>query len=327
MSNFGLFCSYAHGDNDDGWVDTFVDNLSRICRKLTGVSPAIFMDRESLVTSDVWERKIRKALDSSRLLIAILSPSYVRSEWCRKEWEAFAVRESQMRESELISDEQGLIFPVLLFPLDRGRFGATEESFAAQFKQRQWMDVSSQVPGTPIRPEQIRALGEQVIDAIAGLERAHRLAVATHSKSAATIVDPVSGLEWSVELSPKEMTYEDAVAYVAEMASEGWRLPSKSELESIVDYDAVVNDSDASPYPLRQPFNAQRFGYLQSGTEVGGGHEGHWVMNVRNGHIFNGFGRKCYVRLVRSLPNKALQPTSRVAQMSKSVRGPSAARG
>lgn len=314
MNDFDLFCSYAHGDNDEGWVNSFVDSLTKVCRKLTGVAPQVFVDRESLLTSDVWETKIRGALDSSRLLVAIVSPSYVRSEWCKKEWEAFVLRELEMRKNGQLSDGQGLIFPILLFPLDRGRFDVHQESFAAAIRQRQWMDVSSQISGNPIRPEQILTLAEQIVDGVSGLARSSRLAnEPKQSPPSATIIDPVSDLEWSAELSPTEMTYEECLAYAARSGAQGWRLPTESELKSIVDDDAVVSDPEASPYPLREPFNSQRFGYLQSGTEVGKGQEGHYVMNVRNGHIFNGLGYKCYVRLVRGLSNKALQPTSRVA--------------
>lgn len=309
MDEFSLFCSYAHSDNDDGWVDNFTTSLIAALRKLTGVQPKVFLDHESLITAEIWEKRISTVLSSSQLLIAIISPSYVKSTWCRREWTAIASREVQMRKQGLLGREQGLIFPILLFPLKRGSFSTPEEEFAAEIKERQWFDVSSQLDGTPLRPHQVRSIAEQIIDTTADLARRRRnldqTVVATAPQQ--TIVDPTTGLEWSATLSSKELLFDEAIAYATSFKSEGWRLPSKKELESIIDQSALVDDPKASPFPLREPFNSQRSGYLHSGTKISP--EGHYIMNVRNGHIFNGFGYRGYVRLVRKRPNKAPEPT------------------
>lgn len=313
-SDFEIFCSYAHDDNDDGWVESFIATLTKTYRKLTGQAPKVFMDRESILTADVWEMKIRSALEGCRVLIAVVSPSYIRSEWCLREWTMFSHRETELREQKLLADEQGLIFPVLLFPLDRGRFSEQQEEFSAVLKRRQWLDVSSQLEGTPIRPDQVRHLAERIIDTVAELEQRRRRPASAISSAAlgATIHDPTSGLEWSGALSPTEMSFEAALEYVSKLEigeSRGWRLPSKAELESIIDTAALVDDPHASPFPLREPFNAQRFGYLHSGTLVDRPDGDNFIMNVRNGHIFNGKGYDCYVRAVRELSNYGLQPT------------------
>lgn len=52
--------------------------------------------------------------------------------------------------------------------------------------------------------------------------------------------------------------------------------------------------------PLYGPFLAED-GYLFSGTLVDGYDDAPWIMNLRNGHIFNGKGRAAYVRAVRDL--------------------------
>jgi TIR domain/Protein of unknown function (DUF1566) len=304
--SFEIFCSYAHGDNDQGWVDAFSAALSNAYRKLTGERPRVFMDRESLMTADVWERKIAGALSRSQVLVAVISPSYVRSEWCRREWGAFAAREAALRQEQVLSDEQGLIFPILLYPLGRGRFGDVEQGFARSIAKRQWLDVSSQLEGTPIRPDQVRRLAEQIIDAISDLTHRRRAVVGPSSAATGniTIRDLRARIEWSAELSPVELSIDEAHDYLRSLnaqGSGGWRLPSREELESILDPGAIVDDPDASPYPLREPFNAQRAGYLHSGTPVEDAPAGHYVMNVRNGHIFNGHGYDGFVRAVRDL--------------------------
>ena len=307
MSNdFEIFCSYANGDNDDGWVENFNSALTATYRKLTGQAPRVFMDQDSLLTADIWDTKIRSALEVSQVLIALVSPSYIRSEWCQREWMIFSEREIELRKKKLLADEQGLIFPLLLFPLDRGRFSDQQQDFSALVKQRQWLDVSSQVEGNPIRPDQVRLLAERLIDTISELEQHRRRSVSAVSNTASgtTIHDLISGLEWSASLSPTEMNYEAALRYVDELrigGLHGWRLPTKEELKSIIDQKALVNDPEASPFPLREPFNAQRFGFLHSGTLVDRPTGGNFIMNVRNGHIFNGKGHDCYVRAVRPL--------------------------
>ena len=314
-----IFCSYARADNDDGWVARFTDKLLGTHRKLTGESPRCFLDTDSVLTSDLWEEKINAALKSSRLLLAIISPSFIRSEWCRREWNRFLDREDSLRRTRLLPDDQGLIFPVLLFPLDRGKFDTDQKIFADQVRKRQWMDVSSRLMGTPIRVGQLRQLAESMIDITAELEvRGRVLPKANNrSRSDSTIVDSSRHLQWKGSLSPKELTFDEAREFITALnkpAEQGWRLPTKSELDGLVDRAALVDDPHASPFPLRPPFNAQRFGYLPSGTLVNEDSPdyGNFIMNVRNGHIFNGLGCKCYVRAVRGIaarPGRPISPT------------------
>lgn len=309
---YDIFMSYAHADNDDGWVDSFATGLSSTYRKLTGTTPALFLDRESLITSDIWEKKIGVALNQSSLMLAVISPSYIRSPWCRREWDAFVNREQLLRSRGVLPDEQGLVFPLLLYPLERGRFGDDEKSFVAQVKRRHWLDVSSQIEGTPLRPSQLRELTESLIDTDAEIKIRERN-VSTPSirhRIISTVQDSILQIEWAAELSLQQLTIDEALGYVAQLDSANgtpWRLPTKQELASLIEPNAVSKDPKASPFPLRPPFNAQRFGLLHSGTYVDlDPQRGNFVMNVRNGHIFNGKGNRCFVRAVRPLvPNES----------------------
>jgi hypothetical protein len=250
-------------------------------------------------------------LAESNLLLAVVSPSYVRSVWCRQEWEYFAQHERELRKRHLLPDEQGLIFPVLLYPLDRGRFDGTEAGFASNVKQRQWLDVSSRLEGTPLRPQQLRQLVESLLDIDAETKARSRSNTQRlrNAPVSSTIIDHRTMLEWAAELSSAEMSIDEAFEYIRQLNSDGsdqWRLPSKLELEALIDPDALDKDSKASPYPLRPPFNAQRFGYLHSSTYIDPANKsyGNYVMNVRNGHLFNGKGYACYVRPVRNVNRK-----------------------
>ena len=55
----------------------------------------IFFDREGIQGMDDWELRILTALRQSRVMIAVLSPAYFESEYCRKEWAWFVDRETE----------------------------------------------------------------------------------------------------------------------------------------------------------------------------------------------------------------------------------------
>lgn len=306
---FEAFLSYAHIDNDDGWVDGFREGVCSIYHKLTGIPLALFYDSESISTAKIWERRIGTALSDSDVMIAILSPSYVRSSWCVREWEAFEAKERDSRARGIIGSDDGLIFPIHLYPFDRGRFDGAEADFVQRVRARQWLDVSSRLAGSPLRMNQLRAFAEEVIDLLAALHVRRRQNAAPpksqQTRVTATIKDAANGLEWAASLSAKELAIEDARAFILALSRgevSPWRLPTRKELATLVDKNALSIDPHWSPYPLREPFNAQRFGYLWSGEVVAGCEEDHvFIMNVRNGHIFNGKGYKGYVRAVRAL--------------------------
>jgi hypothetical protein len=302
MRPFEIFCSYAHADNDHGWVDKFVEDLASICWKLVGERCAIFLDRETLLTAQIWEEKIKGALESSGVMIAISSPSYARSEWCTREWQLFSEREAPMRKLGLLAEDEGLIFPILLYPFDRGRFDIEQQAFVDKIKKRQWLDISSQLPDTPVRPRQLRQLAESIIDLLIRIETKRKFAERELSiQSLGIIVDSESGLMWSTSLSPAELTYTDAKKYVGELVIDGisdWRLPLNEELETLI----IKGQQNIHPLKqtfsvLRDPFNAQHHDYLHSGT-ISDDHS-NYIMNVRTGNIFSGEDKKAHVRAVR----------------------------
>ncbi len=75
-----------------------------------------------------------------------------------------------------------------------------------------------------------------------------------------TITDRNTGLTWVEFDEGIQRTWEDALSYCNELSFAGhnnWRLPSKFELESIVDYGQF--------YPaIKQPFSCQRSFYWSS---------------------------------------------------------------
>ncbi len=89
------FISYAHIDNEPlepgqpGWVSRFHAVLkTRLSQRLG--EPARLWRDDKLRGDDVFGDEIRAQLPRSALLVSILSPRYVRSDWCCAEVDSFA---------------------------------------------------------------------------------------------------------------------------------------------------------------------------------------------------------------------------------------------
>lgn len=96
-----LFISYAHIDNQpltadqQGWVSRFHTSLDAMLSMRLGRAARIWRDRK-LSGNDVFSEEIASQFPKTALLVSILSPRYVASDWCARELRKFceAARES-----------------------------------------------------------------------------------------------------------------------------------------------------------------------------------------------------------------------------------------
>ena len=91
-----IFVSYAHVDNKpfdnpQGWVDSFVRRLSLRLEQLTGRDPAVWRDTR-LQGNEYFAGSIGEGISSTLLLLSVISPRYVSSDWCRGELKEFCRR-------------------------------------------------------------------------------------------------------------------------------------------------------------------------------------------------------------------------------------------
>jgi hypothetical protein len=114
-----------------------------------------------------------------------------------------------------------------------------------------------------------------------------------------TITDTATGLMWQQATAPGTYTWQQALDYIALLNAEeylgydDWRLPDRTELQSIVDYGRF----DPAIDPL---FSAVASYYWSSTTGANGTYYA-WVVYFYNGYV--GYGSKAnnyYVRAVRS---------------------------
>ena len=76
-----IFISYAHRNNQDGWV---TELKSRLAGSLADLSADvdIWFDADRLRTGDTFKQEIRDKVSDTMIMVSILSPAYLQSEFC-----------------------------------------------------------------------------------------------------------------------------------------------------------------------------------------------------------------------------------------------------
>jgi hypothetical protein len=99
----------------------------------------VFFDRSGIRAMDDWEHRILRGLRSSKAMVALLSPAYFASEFCRREWKALLDHEHD----RAMAGEG--IAPVYLADVPRFelRGGADDDEWVVDLRQRQYSDLRS----------------------------------------------------------------------------------------------------------------------------------------------------------------------------------------
>jgi hypothetical protein len=126
-SNKNIFISYSHTDNEnplgEGWIEQFHEVLRTRLKQLLGArdpedEPSIWRDKE-LQGNEEFADVLYEKLGQVAITISILSPSYVASDWCRREIEEFV--KAAEAHGGLTVDNKTRLFKVLKTPVDRER--------------------------------------------------------------------------------------------------------------------------------------------------------------------------------------------------------------
>ena len=112
-----IFLSYSRKEPVLRWVRFFKPLLEEWLAQAMPAEPKIFRDEESLETGTTWPLGLQQALHRSKVVVAILSPSYFRSPWCCAEWASIRQREAQLG-LRTQAATRGLIYPVCFFDGD-----------------------------------------------------------------------------------------------------------------------------------------------------------------------------------------------------------------
>jgi len=154
---YDVFLSYARSDDASGAVTDLHDAIVEMFYRRTGRNLHIFFDRRQIRNAQLWSERISSALQTSAVLICIVTPKYFASKWCRKEWIAFT-GENRGRSG---GAEFGRIFPVCLNGQPSiSTKNATIQNWARSLAGRQYTDLA----GTPARTEKHAAIISRLLD-------------------------------------------------------------------------------------------------------------------------------------------------------------------
>lgn len=122
-----IFISYCHADNDDtlgeGWIEQFHKVLSSRLKAITGVRKAdeefgIWRDKE-IQGNEEFSPVLLEKINQAKIVISILSPCYITSDWCLREIDEFV--KSANEDADLVVDNKARLFKVLKTPVDRDK--------------------------------------------------------------------------------------------------------------------------------------------------------------------------------------------------------------
>src|SRR5262245_50340539 len=98
-----VFLSYCWNDNTEteqlgenrrplGWVAYLERQLAALVTMYRGVKTGVWRDASDMRGNFQLSTDVYTALDGARLLVAVLSESYLRSDWCPDEFDRFRQR-------------------------------------------------------------------------------------------------------------------------------------------------------------------------------------------------------------------------------------------
>ena len=119
MPDHWFFLSYARNDNRDAYVCKFFEDLAdEVCQKAalpsgSGHHDVGFLDEGGILHGESWDQKIVASLQSSRVLVCLISRGYFSSEYCGKELQIFRSRINRfMAENPRVPHPPPVIMPV-----------------------------------------------------------------------------------------------------------------------------------------------------------------------------------------------------------------------
>ena len=142
---YDIFISYASENNSDRWVEVFKEVLTKELQQLLNrqfSQDFVFLDKNKLRSGQSFPEILEKAADESAMLIPVLSPGYLSSEWCDKEKAAF------LKGLPYEAAPGECLAPIVVRPIEERLLGdalrnAQRVSFLQPGKQEPWLAGST----------------------------------------------------------------------------------------------------------------------------------------------------------------------------------------
>ena len=158
---FAAFFSYVHDDDthDNGRITKLRQTLEEEVRALSGEDFEIFQDYEDIHWGQKWEERLNGALDGSTFLISVVTPRYLRKEFCRKEVLRFSERENQLNRNDLL---------LSIYYIDTN-FSDTNDPVVSAISTHQyfdWRDLRHEPYVNPEVSKRIEKMAREIITAM-----------------------------------------------------------------------------------------------------------------------------------------------------------------
>lgn len=131
---YWFYLSYSVND-DIEMIEKFFSDLSREVRMRLGLGASErvgFFDRRAIKAGDAWVEEQFQAIENSRVFVSLLSPAYLNSEWCLKDFQYFWERVKASGQLTAGRPNSGLlpIAPIAWLPLQRDMLPAPVDQMA-----------------------------------------------------------------------------------------------------------------------------------------------------------------------------------------------------
>ena len=163
-----LFISYASENNREGWVEQFANALGQELGDLLGrqfvPKDSVYLDKRELEVAQSFPDRLTAAARDSAILVPILSPGYLTSEWCNRERTEFF---SKLPYGAGPAD---CLAPILIRPVDK----AGLDKVYRDAERLSFLSADGQTPfavGSPEWVMQYRKLAGQLKNALRNLRR------------------------------------------------------------------------------------------------------------------------------------------------------------
>ncbi len=198
---FKAFFSYAHHDaaTDPTLIPTFTIELeNRVNAKLANARFEIWRDEDRLRTGQFWNKRIEAELRNTDVLIVLLTPRWIESDNCRKEYTIFEEVEAARAVGEYVA-------PLLVRAIERQEkhFTGEQRSIYERIRARQCQSANA-VELVKLDEAERVVLVDKIADDIEGM--IERLRVLPPPGNAT--IRPTVRSRWSKEFDSKAQNYE-----------------------------------------------------------------------------------------------------------------------
>ena len=173
MADPAAFFSYVQADDqhDGGYLSDLRSRLAAEVHMQLGRDFVIFQDRQDILWGQRWQARIDRTIDGTTLLIAVLTPSFLKSEACRSEVERFLARERALGRDDLI---------LPLYYVEASDLNDANDELAVELAARQytdWRPLRFETFDQPSVRRALAALAQEIVQRLTAVTGALSVAV------------------------------------------------------------------------------------------------------------------------------------------------------